>query len=445
MGGQPIRLENGKQSSKTCDCPDEYGCNHYNNPPLQEKTSGYWKTPDGIRRRIRMLSQDFTYKTVNGAVKRYGQTNGALWLYWQTVGDDRVCAICSKAATGGQNGFYRPYWFTPAMPAHSRCFLPDTLVDTHRGLIPIPDVTVGDYVLTHQNRYRLVRQTHKKEYSGEIRNLLGVWMTANHSVLTPEGWRRSDSIQNGDKVIISTLHSHLKNTPLYIEPDITPSMSREKNLLSSVINPFGFRVMPVSPINLDTKFNTGNGEVEVIDVEGKNRDNNYSSIIKDGQELLLQRTENTRPLNTFSNFNSFSPFDFASFSSLMRVSDLVFPLGDRHTTPFESLGFTLPSYGYTGDVKSGSYGSPRNVVPFSDGVFRHARFIEADDFKYRQIMLKYHYKTPTIQTDSDIYKGFVYNLTVDKDESYAVGQDRLLVHNCRCQWYTYFTLSDKAT
>ena len=122
MGGQHRRLENGKQSSKTCDCPDEYGCNHYNNPPLIEKQDDYWTTPDGIRRRIRGLAQDFTYKVVNGAVKIYGQTNGARWLFWLTVGDDRVCVICSKAARGGRDGFYKPSWFMPqGPPAHFGC------------------------------------------------------------------------------------------------------------------------------------------------------------------------------------------------------------------------------------------------------------------------------------------------------------------------------------
>ena len=121
MSGQKIRFVNGKQSSETCDCPDEYGCNHYNNPPLIEKTDKYWKTPDGIRRRIRGLSQEFTYKVVNGAVKLYGQTNGVKWLHWQTVGDDRVCVICTKAAQGGRGGLYKATWFTPQMPAHFGC------------------------------------------------------------------------------------------------------------------------------------------------------------------------------------------------------------------------------------------------------------------------------------------------------------------------------------
>jgi hypothetical protein len=125
MGGQQLKYVNGKASLETCKClhcdDGTYGCNHFNNPPLKEQQEDYWTTPEGIRRRIRGLAQDFTYKVVNGAVKRYGQFNGALWLYWQTVGDDRVCVICTKAATGGRNGFYKPQWFTPQMPAHFGC------------------------------------------------------------------------------------------------------------------------------------------------------------------------------------------------------------------------------------------------------------------------------------------------------------------------------------
>ena len=109
---------NGKTSSTTC---DDYGCNHHNHPPLIEQNDEYWNTPAGIRRRIRGLADDFTYKVVNGAVKVYGRTNGAKWLYWLTVGDDRVCPICSKAATGGRDGHYKVSWFTPSMPAHMGC------------------------------------------------------------------------------------------------------------------------------------------------------------------------------------------------------------------------------------------------------------------------------------------------------------------------------------
>jgi len=124
MDGQHRKSVNGKLLSKTCEClhcdDGTYTCNHFNHPPLRE-AKAYWKTPDGIRRRIRGLAQDFTYKSVNGAAKLYGAVNRAVWLYWLTVGDDRVCPICTKAAMGGRNGFYKPQWFTPQMPAHMLC------------------------------------------------------------------------------------------------------------------------------------------------------------------------------------------------------------------------------------------------------------------------------------------------------------------------------------
>lgn len=109
---------NGKTLCPTC---DDHTCTTHNNPNLIEQTDNYWDMPNGIRRRIQQLSQDFTYRVVNGAIKIYGQTNGATWLYWLTVGDDRVCPICTKAAQGGRDGHYRVTWFTPAMPAHPGC------------------------------------------------------------------------------------------------------------------------------------------------------------------------------------------------------------------------------------------------------------------------------------------------------------------------------------
>lgn len=110
---------NGMKSSTTCD--DYPSCRDLGKPNIREQRFDYWGTPEGIRRRIRGLAQDFTYKVVNNAVKLYGVTNGAKWLKWQTAEDDRVCVICMKAATGGRNGYYKPSWFMPNMPVHFGC------------------------------------------------------------------------------------------------------------------------------------------------------------------------------------------------------------------------------------------------------------------------------------------------------------------------------------
>lgn len=48
------------------------------------------------------------------------------------------------------------------------CFLEGTLINTRRGLLPIEQVVEGDYVLTHNGRYRRVYATMKRNYKGNI-------------------------------------------------------------------------------------------------------------------------------------------------------------------------------------------------------------------------------------------------------------------------------------
>ena len=78
-------------------------------------------TPVGITARIRGLSQGFSYKIVNGAVRLTGSSYGIKWMKWETAEDDRVCVICTKAAGGGRDGYYQLSWFLPQMPAHFGC------------------------------------------------------------------------------------------------------------------------------------------------------------------------------------------------------------------------------------------------------------------------------------------------------------------------------------
>jgi hypothetical protein len=83
----------------------------------------YWLTYAGIIRRIDGLSQDFMFRTVNGAMKMVAVSNGVQWMHWVTAGDDRVCPICLAHAAGGNNGYYKTSWFMPVMPSHNgdRC------------------------------------------------------------------------------------------------------------------------------------------------------------------------------------------------------------------------------------------------------------------------------------------------------------------------------------
>ena len=81
------------------------------------KTSAYWRSPEGMMRRIEMLSQSFTYQVVNNSLRFHGYSAGITRVRWATREDERVCPIC-----GPLEG--RIYWkgqFLPYLPAHANC------------------------------------------------------------------------------------------------------------------------------------------------------------------------------------------------------------------------------------------------------------------------------------------------------------------------------------
>ena len=90
----------------------------------QKKLEDFWKTPEGIIKRVASLTQIFSHRIVNNALKVIAPTNGAKWMKWVLHPERSMtgpCPICIGYASGGRNGNYRVTWFTPRMPAHPRC------------------------------------------------------------------------------------------------------------------------------------------------------------------------------------------------------------------------------------------------------------------------------------------------------------------------------------
>jgi len=79
--------------------------------------SDYWYTPEGITRRIEMLSEYFTYKIVNNSLLAYGETYGIKRFMWITAADEKVCPYCGKH----DRKIYRVGQFLPPLPAHANC------------------------------------------------------------------------------------------------------------------------------------------------------------------------------------------------------------------------------------------------------------------------------------------------------------------------------------
>jgi SPP1 gp7 family putative phage head morphogenesis protein len=84
---------------------------------LREQAINYWVTPDGISRRIAMLSHDFTYRIVNNALMAYGSASGIKRWMWLATMDEKTCVYCAS-----KNGkIYRSGMFLPRLPAHPWC------------------------------------------------------------------------------------------------------------------------------------------------------------------------------------------------------------------------------------------------------------------------------------------------------------------------------------
>lgn len=118
--------------------------------------------------------------------------------------DSRVCPACLMSE--GER-----YELDEQLREHpqGRCLLPGQTVLTRRGEVNIEDVRVGDWVLTHKNRYRLVLATSHKMYSGEVvklsfeGNMLKA--TPEHPVLTQRGWVEASELKASDT--LATLYS----------------------------------------------------------------------------------------------------------------------------------------------------------------------------------------------------------------------------------------------
>lgn len=85
--------------------------------PFKESTSDYWKSPEGIQRRVDMLGQDFCWRVVNNALQVYGRKNDVKgWLGIE--GPSEHCEYCLAHIIGH---FFRLGQFLPRLPAHNYC------------------------------------------------------------------------------------------------------------------------------------------------------------------------------------------------------------------------------------------------------------------------------------------------------------------------------------
>jgi hypothetical protein len=180
---------------------------------------------------------------------------------------DRTCPICPQHATidvGGRR--IRPPYDQNAAhvgPFHPHCVTPGQLVATMRGDIPIEEVQVGDYVLTHTGRYQRVLNAWSKHYTGNVHKIYtdeGCFeLTSEHPVLLAgEGWVNTESIQTGQNIVYARLRTGLDNILSISESD--PTQAAQVMVPDRVF----LGLVPPSTIALNSHSAMDQGEVYAV-------------------------------------------------------------------------------------------------------------------------------------------------------------------------------------
>ena len=119
---------------------------------------------------------------------------------WIATLDSSTTLICG---TRDKKVFQAPYG--PMPPAHWGACVEDVLITTKRGAIPIQDVKVGDYALTHTGYWKMVSAVMAKPEKTKIVKLIdsfgsSVSLTNDHPVLSSVGYKSAGDIKAGDKL-----------------------------------------------------------------------------------------------------------------------------------------------------------------------------------------------------------------------------------------------------
>lgn len=148
---------------------------------------------------------------------------------YSAILDIKTCALCqsldSKVVNGGDSAY-----FTYMPPLHGKCFIDDDIpIYTDIGYKKIGDIKVGDFVLTHKNRYKKVLRLYReKNYQDEIIeffwkahdfvSIQSLKVTLEHSFLIKNEWKKAKDIKVGDLLnlyqVFSLKSSLFSNTPV---------------------------------------------------------------------------------------------------------------------------------------------------------------------------------------------------------------------------------------
>lgn len=347
----------------------------------------------------------------------------------------------------------------PLPPLHPFACLEDTKITTLLGLKKIQDVCVGDYVLTHTGRWKPVTTVMARWHSGLARDLIdnngrSVSLTNEHPILTlSKGWIEAGQVETGD-IFFNNTKKFFWSRYWDFRPKIMQSiLINSHNIVTKLTDElvslgiFSSSAGVSSAVSLNdsiSDYKVGvvckNKPLKNIFAADaiKNSAKNFLMSCGVFSERTLHGASNSLPYGNImrgvSLFHSLRAFCCAS-RKCIRVSFAPVRLSSGHG---EVLGiiptrfrFALCFYSiFNGIFSNGIIGKAKLSLNKSKA-FAVSIMLKFDNIFNSYIIhnsSRWFYTSCT-QIVEYHYCGYVYNLSVEDDETYLA--NGVLVHNCR--------------
>lgn len=332
----------------------------------------------------------------------------------------------------------------PTIPLHPNCFSGETLVLTPTGHKRIDSLNIGDYVIGHSGKAKRVLEVHNTGYVGNLLSVNTAFScTLNHPIaIDGRGWVEAERIKKGDHM--------LSAKSIVLNPDTknTPAKSCKKPFLAKVLSFFSRSAVPTTTVNFNGDFLVGDSDVDIIFPNGKQSDSINIVRSKELEHHFFSYRESLRLMNPFSSFFKLCQRTLSATNFIVSRLNLFFSLLWRHFSPLKLFRITTGSNRESKVNKPLCNSVPRNTSFFGK-LLKRISLLPVSlmkslgvkvDFKCNHTLLYHTVGVETITVCQ--FDGNVYNLTVEDDETYLVGKENILVHNCRGRWLPLYPFQE---
>lgn len=321
-------------------------------------------------------------------------------------------------------------WVPARGAMHPWCFPAGQRVLTARGEIPIEQVEVGEWVVSTAGHWRRVTQTFRHYHVGALRVLSDgqrtVRSTPNHEFQSGGAWKPAETIDVGAEL----------DQVRFAQPDDGPSVAFEKPRFARVLFGLSPGGVPITAVDLDGQLAAPFYKVDQKTTDDLIAFHRKAEGAERGQETLFQfRTWFTSGLEqALAHFivrTDRAPIGFVS------PAGQVFALRGGQALHADLIRF-----------RSIALGDSRIMQALDDGAACHPQLkgyrlygqalvpVQADDQSIVHPMChqaKVGSRSVGVKSAvSQVWHGWVHNLSVDVDESYVV--EGFATHNCQCQF-----------